>query len=328
MVQQWKKKLSEEIAEEIKQYPVVGIVDAYKLPSKQFQDIKSKIKDKAKIKIVKKRVLYRAMDKAKVSKDMLEKLNTLIIPGILLTKDNPFKVYKYINKNKSPTFAKAGDIAPRDIVVPAGNTGLPPGPVIGELKSAGIKAKIEGNSIVVTEDSLVVKEGEVIDEKKANILMKLNIQPMEIGINVVAMEEQGTLYPKDLLEVDEEKYLLDITEAYRHAFNLAYNADYYVNDIMPYKMGEAYTKAINLGVNAVILEKEILPEILSKAQAHMLSLASQLPSDARGNVVVNTSQTDEKGNNSQDKQQEIRKEEKVEENKKEEAAAGLGALFG
>jgi large subunit ribosomal protein L10 len=61
-------------------------------------------------------------------------------------------------KNKTKMTAKAGDVAPNDIIVPAGNTGLPPGPAISELHDVGIRTKIDVGSVWIVNDATVVKK--------------------------------------------------------------------------------------------------------------------------------------------------------------------------
>jgi len=331
MVQEWKKKLAKDLAEEIKKYKVVGIADIYKLPSSQYQEIKHKLKNKAKIKVIKKRILMKAFELAGLPEKAKELVEKSIITGLILSNENPFKLYKIAESNKSLTFAKAGDVAPHDIVVPEGDTGLPPGPIIGELKAAGIKARIQGNSIVVQEDSLVVKKGDVINEQVANILMKLNIKPIEIGININAAIENGIVYDRDVLAVDEEKYMQDIINAVQQAFNLAYNADYPAKDVMEIKIINAVQQAFNLAYNADYPAKDVMEMLLNKAQSKAYALASSLPSEAQQQLGIEIAAAPAGGSESQaSESKEEKKEEKKQDDEKseEEAAAGLGALFG
>jgi len=101
--------------------------------------------------------------------------------------------YAKIKKNKGSSSAKAGMLAQDDIVIPAGDTGLPPGPALSDLKQAGLKTKIQGPTISIAEDKLVAKKGEAISAGVANALGKLNIKPIKIGLNLVACYEHGEM---------------------------------------------------------------------------------------------------------------------------------------
>src|SRR3989338_2085586 len=113
------------------------------------------------------------------------------MPALLLKKENPFSLYKILKKSKSSASAKAGQIAPRDIIVPAGPTPFTPGPVISEFAALGIKAGVEGGKVAVKQDTTACKEGKPINAPLASMLARLGIEPMEIGLNLVAVFENG-----------------------------------------------------------------------------------------------------------------------------------------
>ena len=162
---QKKHKQVEELSREIEDSKVVAILDLTNLPSAQFQLIKSKIRDKFKIKVAKKTIILRAIEKIKHKKHNIEELEKSLdhcIPAIVLTDEDPFKMSKIFKDNKSKSLAKSGQISPLDITIPSGPTQFAPGPIIGELGQAGIKAAIEQGKVVIKEAKLVVKEGEEI----------------------------------------------------------------------------------------------------------------------------------------------------------------------
>lgn len=274
IVQKWKSEKVKELEKLIESSATVGIVDISSLPSSMLQNIKKGLRGSAQILVTKKSVIYKAIEASQKKKDKISELTkvNVSIPALLVSTDNPFKLYKKIEKNRSEASAKAGDIAPKDIVVSEGPTNLPPGPAIAEFQKAGIKAAIQGPNIVIKETKTVVKQGEVINEAIAGILGKLNIKPIEISLNVAGIYEGGVVYGKEILAVDESVYVTQIVQAYRNAFNLAYNANYLTRDVVLLKLSEAYRNALNLGINAEILEKEILPHLLAKANLQAVSV--------------------------------------------------------
>ncbi len=275
MVKEEKIKRVEELAKLMNDYSCVGLIDAKGMPSDPLQKIRKELRGTALIKFEKKSIIERALDKA--GKKELVKLleEEVTIPALLLTNENAFKIFKIIKKKRSPTFAKPGEKAEREIVVPAGPTDLPPGPIISDLKSVGIKAAIQGQNIVILEDSKLLDEGDVIDEKVANVLMKLGIKASSIGLNLVGVLEEGILYTKDVLDVDVETYVSMIEEASRHALNLAFNATYFTKETMELLLIDAFTKAKNLALNANIYEKDVIQDILAKAHAQALALKNE-----------------------------------------------------
>ena len=80
------------------------------------------------------------------------------------------------------------------------------GPAIGELQKAGIPASVEGGKIAVKKDTVVVRAGEKISKEVADALAKLGIEPMEIGLDLLAVLDGGTIYKKDILFIPKEKF--------------------------------------------------------------------------------------------------------------------------
>lgn len=275
MVSEKKKLAVEELRGALKKYPVIGMLDMFKLPAKQLQEIRDGLKGKATIKMVRKNVMKLAIEGSKIQG--LKKLESEIKnqPALLLSEINPFELARIIESSKSPAPVKPGDIAVKDIAVNAGPTSLKPGPVIGELQRVKIPAGVEGDKIVVKEGVVVVREGEEVTKPVADVLMKLGIEPAEIGLNLLAVYDRGMIYAKDLLFVPREKYESDLVSAYRSAFNLALNIGLPTSDTLPLLMLKAHREAISLAMNANILTKETVGNLLAKAQTQAEALRNK-----------------------------------------------------
>jgi len=269
-----KKKLTEveEIKKIIEKHPVIGMIDLFKMPSAQLQSIRKLLRGKAIIKMYKKRLISRAFD------EKLKKLEEFAPnePTLIFTEMSPFKLFGLLKKNKSKTYAKTNDIAQDDIVINAGPTNLLAGPAIGELQRAKIPAMIKEGKIHVREDTVIVKRGEVISGSIANILKKLDIKPMLIGINVLGIWDNGTIFGKDVLDVDEEEYLQDVRNAYLNALNLSVNICYVNKKSVKLLIQKAYQECKNLGINANILDKDIVDDLIRKAEVQACSLKEVL----------------------------------------------------
>ncbi len=264
MVAPWKYKEVEELGQLMKKYPIVGIAGIESLPAAQFQEIKAKVKDHAIIRVARKRLIKRAIEEHRPELKGLE--DYMEGPIALVFSDmNAFKLYNTIKRMKSKAPIKAGQVAPNDIIVPAGDTGLPPGPALGDLKAAGINARIEGSTIKVVKDSLVAREGEVVPEAVANALNKLGIKPVEIFLRIKAVYEDGTIFTPEVLDISEEETLAKIQTAYQRAFNLAVNAAYPTPAVMDVLISKAFSNARNLAVEIAFPAKQVIGDILAKA---------------------------------------------------------------
>jgi len=277
MVSERKKQELAEIKELIKKYPVIGLLDLFKMPSKQLQSIRKAIRNDALIKMCKKNVLLLAL-KNITGKENIQKLSEIDAnePTLIFTNLNPFKLFKILNKNKSFRYAKPGDIVTNDIMVSAGPTSMLAGPAIGEFQRAKIPAVVKEGKIHVREDTVVVKKNDVISDQLANILKKLDIQPVEIGINVLALWESGVIYGKEILGVKEETYIQNIKEAHINALNLSVNVVYPNKESIRILLLKAYQHAKSLGINAKILDKGVVEDLMNKASAEAQVLKTKL----------------------------------------------------
>lgn len=328
-VADWKKEKVAELEELTNNNEIIGIVNLADIPAPQLQTMRKTLGDKAILKMSRKNFIKIAL--ANSNKDV-EGLADYLEgqPAMVFTDMNPFKLFKILEDSKTEAPAKAGAIAPADIVVPAGDTSFPPGPILGELQQAGIPAKIDKGSIVVQEDATVVEEGEPVPKNVADILTKLEIYPMEVGMDLLAVCEGDTIYTADVLKIDEEETLQTIATAYQNAINLSVNAGIANSKSVPILIQKAASEAMNLAVNANILTSETTDKILSKAYAQMLAVASLLCPEALddelseklSSVPAQAAPAD----NTEEPEEEVVEEE--EEDEEESAAAGLGALFG
>jgi len=169
----WKKDEVAEIKKNVKEYKLIGLVDMYGIPAQQVQQIRRNLRGKAVIKVTRNTLIKHAFEEIGGDVKVLSKY----ISGhsaIIFTNDNPFKLFKQLEKTKTKMAAKAGEKAPEDIVIPGGPTSFKPGPIVGELQQAGIPAAIEGGKFKIKETKTVAKKGTVISPKLAAALVKLH----------------------------------------------------------------------------------------------------------------------------------------------------------
>ncbi|MFC1728232.1 50S ribosomal protein L10 [Nanoarchaeota archaeon] len=307
-----KKQIVNDFVKLFSDYPIVGIVDMENLPAQQLTNMRKQLRESVVLIMTKRRLINLAIDKVLDKKKGIEKLRDYMkgMPAILFTKEDPFKLYKIIGKNKSKAPIKAGQTAPNEIVVPAGPTSFAPGPIIGELGSVGIKAGVEEGKIAIKEDCVVAKGGDVVSSELAGILTRLGIEPMEVGLNLVAVYDQGTIYDKSVLAVDEQEYIDNLTKAHSWAFNLSVEAGIYNSSTIEYMIGKVSRETKALAKEADILTSETVGDVLAKAEAQAKSLKDQIP-EAPKEEKAEEPKPEEKP----------KKEEKPAEEKKEEAPA-------
>jgi large subunit ribosomal protein L10 len=265
-----KKKTVAEFKKLFLEYPIVGAVNMENLPAPQLQTMRSLLRKDVVLKMTKRRLMKIVIASIKDKKPGVEKLLDYMkvgMPALLFTKTNPFKLYKTINKNKSPAPAKAGQIAPKDIEIKAGPTPFMPGPVIGELGALGVKTGVEAGKVTIKADTIVCKEGQVLKPNVAAMLTRLGIQPMEVGLDVTAIYENGIIYDKKILSVDEGKYISDLTTAARWAINLSVEAAIPNKDNISILVAKAFTDSKGVAVECGILADGVVDAVIGRAHA-------------------------------------------------------------
>jgi large subunit ribosomal protein L10 len=261
----------------LSQYNSVGIASLEKVRSAQLQKLRQKLKENACLRVVKNSLITRAVSETE-NKAGLEKLEEYLTgPNLyLFTNLNPFKLVLLLEKSRVKATARAGDVAAFDVTVPAGNTGLPPGPIISQFTAVGLRTRIESGSVYVSKDTLVVKEGELISAQLGSLLAKLGIKPVEVGLSLKVVYDNGLIITSENLKLDIDTFRRSIEEAHQLAFNLSLEAEIILPDNISYLVKLAHQKASSLALNAGIINKDTVVDLIRKANMEMQSLSEKL----------------------------------------------------
>ena len=270
-VAQWKYKEIEELKNIINSYPSIAIVGIENIPAPQMQKLREKIREIGVLRVSRNRLIKRALEECGGKFPELAKAISGQT-GILAAKENPFKLYKFIKASRTKAPAKGGEIAQSDIEIKAGETPFKPGPIVGELQKVGIPAVIEGGKVVIKKDKVLVKAGETISKEIAQALTRLEIYPIEIGLNLRAVYEDGVVYTPDLLEIDEEKFRQQIIDAVRNALTLAIDRKWATKETINYLISMAHQDALALSLSIGFPTKENMELLLRKAYIEALHL--------------------------------------------------------
>jgi len=273
MVKEEKVKKVEELANLLNKHRVIGILNMYKTPASALQKIRSMLRDKAVIKICKKSMMLFALEK--IGKKDLKKY-VKDYPGLILTDTDPFRLYLFLQRNKTPIFAKPGDITEKDIEIKSGPTDLMPGPAISTLSKVKIPAKVEGGKISIIRDKLLCKSGDKMTEDVVAALQLLKIKPMEVTLNVVVVSEDGTIYEGEKLYIDEKKLFEDLLKAIQYGFNLSIESGWTTEQNINLLITKAFLNAKQVGLEAGIIKPKIVEGLLAKVKAEAEALKEKV----------------------------------------------------
>ncbi|MEB3851891.1 MAG: 50S ribosomal protein L10 [Desulfurococcales archaeon] len=329
-IPEWKKRVVAELAELFRKYPVIGIADLTGMPTAQLQKIRKKFRRNVYFKVAKKRLILRAIERAGLEKEKFESyLQGSIM--LLFTDMNPFRLARMIESEKIPVSAKPGQVADREIVIPEGDTGLQPGPILSTFGKLRIPYEIRKGTIYVKKDTVVAKPGDVISADLAGLLQNLGIQPFEVSLKIVAVYDRGVIIPRDELFVDLDAFKADVAEAAKAAILAAAELGLlFVPEALEIALTKAAAEARSVIAEAAILTPDTAEEAIAGALAREAALiaalgdkAAELGLEAPVAAAAPAAPAEEAG-----EEESKEEEEKEEEEGEVDIGEGLGGLFG
>jgi large subunit ribosomal protein L10 len=282
MVSAKKKELVQNLTAQVRDYPIIGLADLENLPAQQLQRMRATLFKKGVIICMTRKKLINMALKSSEKKNvdaLIEKVRG--VPALILSKDNPFALNSLLEKNKSEAPARPGQILPKEVMVKAGPTNFAPGPIISELAAVGIKTKVENGKLAVIKDTVIGKEGDVVSPKLSETMKRLDIKPMEIGLNLVAVLEDGLVFTSKQLHIDEAEFSANLTQAAQWAINLSVEAAYLTKDTAEFILQKAFREAKAISVEQGIITEETRDEILAKAESQALAVKDAGQIDAQ-----------------------------------------------
>lgn len=334
-VPQWKQEEVDDLVGFLEGYDAIGVVGVTGIPSRQLQKMRRGLHGTAAIRMSRNTLLRRALDQVN---DGLEQLIDEVDGQVALvgTDDNPFGLYKQLEESKTAAPINAGETAPNDVVIPEGDTGIDPGPFVGELQTVGANARIMEGSIKVTEDSKVLEAGEVVSDDLANVLSELGIEPKEVGLDLRVVYADGVLFEPDELAIDVDEYRADVQAAAAAGRNLSVNAAYPTARTASTLIAKATGEAKALGLQAAIEDPDLMPDLVARADAQLRALAARvddeeaLPEELRGvEAPAPSEETTEDEQTDEETDAEDAADADSDDDDDEDAGGeGLGAMFG
>jgi large subunit ribosomal protein L10 len=277
-VAEWKHGEISELTSLITHHKIIGIIDIGSIPAPQLQQMRGGIRAKAQIRAAKNSLIVRALDEAEKQVKGISALKSEVHgqAAVIATDVNPFALFKEIKATRQKAPAKGGETAAHDIEVLAGDTPFKPGPIVGELQKVGIPAAISEGKVVIKNDKVLVEAGQKISRELAQMLSRIDIYPIELGLNLHAVFENGSIYRPDVLDIDMDRFMGQLRTASLTALGLAMETGWANTQTIRPLLTKAYRSAYTLALEKNIYTKETMKSLLAKAQASMLSVSSQV----------------------------------------------------
>ncbi|MCL5791845.1 MAG: 50S ribosomal protein L10 [Deltaproteobacteria bacterium] len=269
-----KAKQVQSLSSTLKKYKTIAVIELSGFPSKNFEEMRKVFRGKADFVYKNKVVVIRTLES--IDKNLMEKASGVKIPVLMLSQLSPFEIARISIENTAYAKIKTGEIAADDIVLSSGPTPFPPGPMLSQFSSIGVKTKNEGGKISIVSDTTVVKKGQPVSEKIASILSSMDIRPKELIMSVDYAMNDGMVFEKKILYRSLSDYIEDIKKFFVSSLSLSLSANIVNKYTIKPLITKVYIGVRFLSVDRNIVSKSTIKDILVKASVGANSLASKI----------------------------------------------------
>jgi large subunit ribosomal protein L10 len=256
----------QEMANELKKRKIIVLLNLSKTPDKLVQQIRKRLKEKhgALFKIAKLAIVKRALEQCNAPKELYADVN-FPVAVIAVNELSPYEISNMFMGNMLSVAAKPGDKAPFDIVIPAGETDMPPGPALTQLKQAGLNVKVDKGKIAISSDSTLAKEGAVLTPEKVQALQMLGIKPFKVGLTIWKAFDGQIIFSADVLGLRAEQLAESLRDALSQGFSMGINAGYPTESNVAFLLTNAIRQGKSIGIGSGAYSEGVMPELLAKA---------------------------------------------------------------
>jgi len=246
-----KEKYVVELLKCLETYKNIVIVEVDNVGSSQMQKVRLALRGKGQLLMGKNTIIRKFVREQIPQNPRLEALLPFVFGniGFVFTNGDLREIRGLIVGNKVPAAAKTGTIAPNDVHVPAGPTGLDPGQT-NFFQALNIATKIEKGAIAIINPVHLIKTGDKVTASHVALLTKLNILPFFFGFRVTNIYEDGTTYSSEILDMTPETWLGKFLSGVSKVAALSLAIGYPTQASLPHLIGNAYKKLMSIAIEA------------------------------------------------------------------------------
>lgn len=306
-----KQKYSAELLRCLSTFKNIIIVNVDNVGSSQMQKVRLALRGKAVLLMGKNTIIRKFLKEQSAGNPKLEALLPYVYGniGFVFTNGDLREIRTLIVSNKVPAAAKTGTIAPNDVHIPAGPTGLDPGQT-SFFQALNIATKIEKGAIAIINPVHLIKKDDKVTASHVALLTKLNVQPFHFGFKVTDIYEDGVTYKSEILDMTKEQLESKFKAGIAKLAAVSLAIGYPTQASLPHIMGGAFKKIMSIALEADIDIPQV--KMFKEAAAAGAAAAAAAPAPAAAAAAAAPA----------------KKEEKKKEEPKEEVDEGMGfSLF-
>jgi len=244
-----KEAYAERLNKLFDEYKSVLVIGIDNVGSRQMQKVRIALRGKA-VMLMGKNTMIRSIIRRRKDEKLMNILPAVVNNvGFVFTNDSLNDMKKIIEETTVPAAAKAGTIAPTDVFVPAGPTGMDPGQT-GFFQSLSIATKIERGNIAIINEVHFLHPGDKVTSSHVVLLQKLNIMPFTYGILVKAVYENGCLFDAAVLALSPADLLSKFMLGVSKVAALSFETGYPTVASVPFQMRYAFKKLVAISLES------------------------------------------------------------------------------
>ncbi|KAL6712081.1 ribosomal protein P0 (A0) (L10E) [Coniothyrium glycines] len=233
----------------LKEYRSIFIVTVDNVSSQQMHEIRQSLRGEGVVLMGKNTMVRRALKGLIGDSPEYERLLPFVKGnvGFVFTNSELKEIRDKILSNRVAAPARAGAVAPGDVFIPAGNTGMEPGKT-SFFQALGVPTKIARGTIEITSDLKLIEAGNKVGASEATLLNLLNISPFTYGMGIYQIYDNGQTFDASVLDIEESQLLKAFSSAIATIASISLAANFPTLPSVIHSVVNSYKKVLSVAI--------------------------------------------------------------------------------
>lgn len=283
----------------LEEYKSIFIVEIDNVTSQQMHEIRHSLRGKAVVLMGKNTMVRRALKGFISDTPEYERLLPFVKGnvGFVFTNEDLKEIRDLVLANRVAAPARAGAVAPLDVWVPAGNTGMEPGKT-SFFQALNVPTKIARGTIEITTDLKLIEKGLKVGPSEATLLNMLNISPFTFGMGVAQVYDEGQCFDPSVLDIEEEQLLKSLSSCISSIACISLAINFPTLPSVMHSLVNSYKNVLAVAIETEITWPEI--EQLKDRIANPDAYASAAPAAAAATTTEATKEVEKEESEAED----------------------------
>jgi len=244
-----KQAYFEKLKSYLDKYNKIIVVGADNVGSNQMQRIRQSLRGSAEVLMGKNTMVRKVLREYSESNPKVDAVTPLVKNnvGFVFTNGDLAAIEQKLLAQRVGAPAKAGTIAPNDVWVPKGPTGMEPTQT-SFLQALNIASKINKGQVEIVSDVHLVKTGDKVGSSEATLLQKLNIKPFSYGLTLLHIYDNGSVYEPSVLKLTDADIIDKFRGGVANVASLSLSLGFPTLASLPHALSNAYKSVLAISV--------------------------------------------------------------------------------